>query len=82
MKPMKPLTDQHIEEVKEHFDYFDRDNNGQIDINEFEYLLKVLSPDATVEQVKRGFDLVDKNHSTHIEFDEFLEWWETCWWEF
>lgn len=79
---MKPLTNKHIQEVKEHFDYFDTDNNGQIDLKEFEQLLKVLSPDATDEQVKRGFDLVDKNHDTHIEFDEFLEWWETCWWEF
>ena len=79
---MKPLTDAHIQEVRKHFAYFDTDNNGRIDFKEFEYLLKVLSPDVSQEQVRRGFDLVDKNHDTHIEFDEFLEWWESCWWEF
>lgn len=79
---MKPLTKEHIEEVKEHFDFFDTDNNGQIDIKEFAKLLQTLSPDASEEQIQRGFEWVDSNHDTHIEFNEFLEWWETCWWEF
>ncbi|NVK21980.1 MAG: EF-hand domain-containing protein [Kangiellaceae bacterium] len=79
---MKPLTEEHIAEVKSHFDFFDTDKNGQIDIKEFGKLLQLLSPDASEEQIKNGFDWVDSNHDTHIEFDEFLEWWETCWWEF
>ncbi len=79
---MKPLTEEHIAEVKAHFDYFDTDGNGQIDIKEFAKLLKILSPDATEQQIESGFDWVDNNHDTHIEFEEFLQWWETCWWEF
>ncbi len=79
---MKPLTDEHRNQVKENFDFFDRDGNGEIDVEEFEKLLKVISPNSTEEQAKRGFDIIDENGDGHIDFEEFLEWWETCWWEF
>lgn len=79
---MKPLTEEHIANVKTNFDFFDRDSNGEIDVEEFEELLKILSPDATEEQAKRGFAIIDENDDGHIDFKEFLEWWETCWWEF
>lgn len=79
---MKPLTQEHIDEVKKNFDFFDRDSNGEIDVEEFEELLKVISPESTEEQAKRGFAIIDENDDGHIDFKEFLEWWETCWWEF
>lgn len=79
---MKPLSEESLAEVKENFNFFDRDANGEIDVEEFEELLKVLSPTATEEQAKRGFELIDENNDGHIDFEEFLEWWQTCWWEF
>lgn len=79
---MKPLTEEHIAKVKKNFDFFDRDGNGEIDAEEFEKLLKVISPESTEEQAKRGFEIIDENSDGHIDFNEFLEWWETCWWEF
>lgn len=79
---MKKLPEEKLNEVKKNFDFFDRDGNGEIDLDEFEQLLKVISPDATEEQAKRGFAIIDENSDGHIDFNEFLEWWETCWWEF
>ncbi len=79
---MKPLAEEQLAEVKKNFDFFDRDGNGEIDVEEFAKLLQVLSPDSNDEQAKRGFAIIDENDDGHIDFDEFLEWWQTCWWEF
>ncbi|GAA0212687.1 hypothetical protein GCM10009123_19980 [Kangiella japonica] len=79
---MKTLNDKQIEGIKEHFSFFDRDNNGAIDLEEFAELLKVLSPESTQTQAQKGFSLIDTDGSGYIEFDEFLEWWKTCWWEY
>ncbi|WP_223668895.1 EF-hand domain-containing protein [Kangiella shandongensis] len=79
---MEALTDKQLEEIQNHFKFFDRDNNGRIDLEEFAELLAVLSPDSNPEQAKEGFSLIDTNGSGYIEFDEFLSWWKTCWWEY
>lgn len=79
---MKPLAEEQLAEVKSNFNFFDRDGNGEIDVEEFTELLQVISPDSTDEQAKRGFAIIDENDDGHIDFDEFLEWWQTCWWEF
>ena len=79
---MKALNDKQIKAIKEHFNFFDRDNNGAIDVEEFAELLTVLSPESTQEQAQKGFSLIDTDGSGYIEFDEFLEWWKTCWWEY
>lgn len=79
---MKPLSDKKVEEIKEHFNFFDRDNNGAIDVEEFGELLQVLTPESNQEQAHQGFSLIDTDGSGYIEFDEFLAWWKTCWWEY
>lgn len=79
---MKPLSDERLDEIKQHFNFFDRDNNGAIDVDEFAELLQVLSPDSGQEEAHKGFALIDSDGSGFIEFDEFLEWWKTCWWEY
>lgn len=79
---MKALNDKQIEGIKNHFRFFDRDNNGAIDVEEFAELLRVLSPESTQVQAQKGFSLIDTDGSGYIEFDEFLEWWKSCWWEY
>ncbi len=71
-----------LDEIKENFAFFDRDNNGEIDLEEFTKLLKIISPNSTVDQAAAGFSIVDENNDGHIDFDEFIEWWQTCWWEY
>lgn len=71
-----------LKDIKENFDFFDRDNNAQIDLGEFTQLLQVISPNATKEQAESGFSIIDENNDGHIDLDEFIEWWQTCWWEY
>lgn len=75
--PMEQLV-----EIKENFEFFDKDKNGQIDVGEFTQLLKVISPTTTLEQGTNGFEIVDENNDGHIDLQEFIDWWQTCWWEY
>ncbi|MCW8878601.1 MAG: EF-hand domain-containing protein [Kangiellaceae bacterium] len=82
MTETKSLSAEKLAEIKENFSFFDRDDNNEIDVEEFTQLLKVISPQATTEQAEAGFAIVDENNDGHIDFDEFIEWWQTCWWEY
>ncbi|MEM7283246.1 MAG: EF-hand domain-containing protein [Pseudomonadota bacterium] len=79
---MTSLSSESIEQIKENFEYFDRDKNGQIDFDEFHELLKTISPQSTIEQAEKGFGIIDENGDGRIDFEEFLAWWKTTWWEF
>ena len=79
---MKPLSEDHLQQVRENFDFADTDGNGLIDFKEFRGLLKVLSPESRTQQAAEGFSMIDTNSDGQIDFDEFVEWWETVWWEF
>ncbi len=82
MTETRQIPEEQLAEIKENFSFFDRDNNGEIDVKEFTQLLQVISPNTTTEQGEKGFDLVDQNNDGHIDFDEFISWWQTCWWEY
>ena len=76
---MPKLTPEEITEIKDHFDFFDNDNSGLIDIDEFTQLLKVLAPSASKDNAIRGFATIDVDQNEQIDFDEFLEWWKMNW---
>jgi len=78
----KQLSEQQIEDIRKEFEYFDKDNNGQIDLQEFIELLTILSPKTKASHVQEGFNLIDDNHDGFIDFEEFLEWWQDGWWEY
>ena len=82
MTETRKISDIQLAEIKENFEFFDRDSNNEIDLGEFTKLLRVISPTATLEQAQKGFELIDENQDEHIDFDEFMSWWETCWWEY
>lgn len=63
------------EELRETFDYFDRDNNNRIDAAEFGELLDALGADMSAEEKAIGFGAIDTNHNGCIEYDEFRRWW-------
>ena len=76
------LDESKVAEIRKEFDYFDRDQNGQIDMPEFIELLTILSPKTKASHVQEGFSLIDKNNDGFIDFDEFLAWWQEGWWEY
>ncbi|TQV84403.1 EF-hand domain-containing protein [Aliikangiella coralliicola] len=82
MTEIREISQEKLAEIKESFAFFDRDDNNEIDIDEFAKLLKVISPQATREQAEKGFAFIDENNDGHIDFEEFIGWWQTCWWEY
>lgn len=65
-----------LEEIKETFDYFDKDKNGSIDRDEFVQLLSALGVDYEEEEINAGWDILDTNRNGLIDYDEFINWWQ------
>lgn len=72
---MTELSDEDIEEIQESFEYFDTDNNGQIDYGEFVRLIGALDGDMPETEMKIGFTVIDSDNNGYIDLDEFMEWW-------
>ena len=75
----KPLTEKEVEKVRSHFDYFDEDNSGKLNLKEFRSLFKVIAPDSSRSEADSGFAAIDTDKSGEIEFAEFLDWWQSNW---
>ncbi|MEM6640689.1 MAG: EF-hand domain-containing protein [Pseudomonadota bacterium] len=82
MSEPKPLSDDQLANVRDSFEFADRDGNGVIEFKEFASLLRVLSPNASDDQVGAGFSIVDTDSDGQISFDEFVAWWQQVWWEY
>jgi Ca2+-binding EF-hand superfamily protein len=67
---MAEFTEEELEEIKENFAYFDADNNGQIDYEEFTHLIDGLGGDMSSEVLHIGFKEIDTDHNGFIDFEE------------
>jgi Ca2+-binding EF-hand superfamily protein len=76
---MSKFSQTEITEIKDHFDFFDNDGSGLIDLDEFCQLLKVLAPESSKANAIRGFETIDVDRNEQIDFEEFLDWWEMNW---
>lgn len=76
---MADLSEEKIAKVRHEFEYFDRDNSGELNIKEFREMFKVIAPEARRAEADEAFSYIDEDESGAIEFDEFLEWWESNW---
>ena len=68
-------NDEQLDELREAFDYNDRDNDGRIQLDEFSAMLDELEADMTASDVEIGFKDIDTNDDGLIDFDEFVAWW-------
>ena len=71
----KKLEDEELDEVREAFDYNDRDEDGLIDLEEFADMLDDLEADMSDAETRTGFREIDTNHDGKIDFGEFAAWW-------
>ena len=71
----KKLEDEELDEVREAFDYNDRDEDGLIDLEEFADMLDDLEADMSDAETRAGFREIDTNHDGKIDFGEFAAWW-------
>ena len=76
---MSELTKEEVLEIKDHFDFFDRNHNDKLELTEFVKLFHILAPSASREMAIRGFETIDVDASGGIDFDEFLDWWKMNW---
>ena len=71
----KKLDEEALDEVREAFDYNDRDEDGLIDLEEFADMLDDLEADMSDAETREGFREIDTNHDGKIDFHEFAAWW-------
>ena len=71
----KKPTDEQLDELRETFDYNDRDGDGRIEPDEFVVMLDELDADMSSKEAKIGFQDIDTNDDGLIDFDEFVAWW-------
>ncbi|MCA9526517.1 MAG: EF-hand domain-containing protein [Myxococcales bacterium] len=64
-----------LDELRELFDFYDRDGNGVIDRDEFARLCRALDDGFSEDELAAGLDAIDGNHNGVIEFSEFVGWW-------
>jgi calmodulin/calcium-binding protein CML/plastin-2 len=68
-------TEQRLDELRETFEYNDRDSDGRIQLDEFIEMLDELEANIDDKEAKVGFHDIDTNDDGLIDFEEFLAWW-------
>lgn len=76
---MSKLSKEEILEIRDHFDFFDRNHNDLLEEREFLLLFNILAPSASKEMAIRGFETIDTDGNGGIDFEEFLDWWQMNW---
>lgn len=61
------------EDIRVHFDSFDKDGDGHITVTEIATVIKSIGETATSEEIKKYVAEVDKDKNGTIEFDEFCD---------
>jgi calmodulin len=74
MATNKPNEEQ-LDELREAFDYNDRDGDGRIQLDEFSAMLDELEAGMTDSDIEIGFQDIDTNDDGLIDFQEFVAWW-------
>ena len=74
MASYKP-TEEQLDELREAFDYNDRDGDGRIQLDEFSAMLDELEAEMTDSDIEIGFKDIDTNDDGLIDFQEFVAWW-------
>jgi calmodulin/calcium-binding protein CML/plastin-2 len=73
--PKTKPSEEELDELREAFDYNDRDTDGMIQLDEFAEMLDELEAEMTEAEVRTGFSDIDTNDDGLIDFNEFVAWW-------
>ena len=74
MAKSKP-NEEELDELREAFDYNDRDGDGRIQLDEFSAMLDELEAQMSDTDIEIGFKDIDTNDDGLIDFGEFVDWW-------
>jgi Ca2+-binding EF-hand superfamily protein len=75
MKKKEKPSEEQLDELREAFDYNDRDHDGMIQRDEFSDMLDELEADMSPKEIEIGFKDIDTNDDGLIDFGEFVDWW-------
>ncbi len=64
-----------LAEIDALFARADKDDDGQIDFEEFKTLVRTLDEDISEEELRIGFAETDVGGNGRINIDEFRAWW-------
>lgn len=67
------LTPEQVKEIKDTFDHFDKDRDGQLTKLDFKACCAAIGEDIPDEELNHVFSGYDKNGDGKISFDEFVE---------
>lgn len=66
------ITEEKTEELKEAFEVFDKDGDGEITVAELHQILNNLGQKTSLADVKKMIAEVDKDNNEKIDFEEFV----------
>ena len=67
------LTDEQKAEIKEAFNFFDKDKDGSIDVNELNNVMKSLGKNPTDNEMQSLIKGVDSDGDGMINYEEFQD---------
>ena len=76
VESMYTIPDDYIPEIKEAFNFFDKDKDGKISCKEFKNMLVRLSKEYQDKDVDELFKVLDLDLDGYIKIDEFIELWK------
>jgi len=69
------VVTENMEELKEAFSLFDKNNDGLISLSEMSSMMERLSAKMTEGEVKAVMSLADRDNNGNIDFEEFHHLW-------
>ena len=70
------IPDDYLPEIKEAFEFFDKNNNGKITCKDFKKLLVKLSKEYTEQEAEELFKTLDLNAEGEININDFINLWK------
>jgi len=75
VQAMYTIPDEFVPEIKDAFNFFDRDNDGKISCKEFKDVLVKFSKEYQEKDVDELFKILDLDMNGKITIDEFINLW-------
>ena len=76
VESMYTIPDDYIPEIKEAFNFFDKDKDGKISCQEFKQMLVRLSGEYKDQDVDELFKIVDLDLDGYITINDFINNWK------
>ena len=70
------IPDDYLPEIKNAFEFFDKNNNGKISCKDFKKILVKQSKEYTEEEAEQLFKTLDLNSEGEININDFINLWK------